>query len=133
MTDAILNIVFGAIVACLTHEIGHFFAGLGVGLRVWPGVTWREFKGFKYPQPCVFCAARDDASSMTLTQRRCFGIGGFGTEALAGLAFIALLDTPGTVVDKPFLLAYWGIFTLHLVTYPFRNAGREDSDFHWLD
>lgn len=125
--DVIFRIAFSFALAALSHELGHLLAGRAAGLNARFGVVWREVFGLRYPNPCV----RFDGEA-TARQLRVFGVGGFGAEfvTLAGLLVAQWLGVP--YIDSADVAIYAVIATVHLITYPFRNTGREDNDFHWL-
>lgn len=116
----ILDIVFAVIAAIVTHELGHCIAAVVMGKKPKFGMA----KIGAFPRFTVKIE-----SELTDTQRRVFGIAGFVAEALAGVAFIALIGTPGSVIEKPFAIAYCAILTAHLAAYPFYNKGSEANDF----
>lgn len=125
--DVIFRISFSFVIAIFAHELGHLLAGRAVGLRTRLGIVWREVFGIRYPNPCV-----KFEGEATVRQLRVFGVGGFGTEfaTLAGLVIARWLGVP--YIECASIVIYAVIATAHLISYPFRNAGRDDNDFRWL-
>lgn len=121
------DIIFALLLAIFAHELGHLLAGRAVGINTRLGVVCRDAWGIRYPNPCVKFS--DDA---TARQLRVFGVGGFGAEfaTLAGLLVAQWLGVP--YIDSADVAIYAVIATVHLISYPFRNTGREDNDFKYL-
>lgn len=127
--ELLIDAAFALVLATASHELGHFLCGRAVGLKTRLDIVWREaFGRLKYPNPCV----RFDEGG-TASQLHAFGIGGFGGEfaTLAGLAVAHSLGVP--YIESANVGIYAVIATAHLISYPFRNAGHELNDFHWLD
>lgn len=125
--ELLIDAAFALVLATASHELGHFLCGRVVGLKTRLDVVWREAFGIRYPNPCV---KFDEGASAS--QLRVFGVGGFGAEfaTLAGLAVALWLGVP--YIECANVATYAVVATAHLISYPFRNAGHELNDFHWL-
>ena len=114
MLNAVLNLAAATIVACLTHEGGHYLAALCFGKRLKFWFEWGRLFGIVPVPRGVW-----DMPCMERRKQRIVAAAGFGTE-FAGAAVAA-------VCGWPWLLL---VASVHLLAYPF-YAG-EASDFKWL-
>lgn len=114
MLNTILNLILAGIIACLTHEGGHYLSALAFGERLKFRFEWGRLFGVVPVPRWVWTMPYMDG-----WKQRVVAVAGFGTEFLAAGVCVAL--------GWLWLLL---VASCHIVAYPF-YAG-ENSDFNWL-
>lgn len=114
MLDILLNAILAGIVACVTHESGHYVAALCFGKRIEFRLEWGWLFGVVPVPRWVWYMP-----NMAEWKQRVVAVAGFGTEFLAAGVCVAL----GYLC--PLMVA-----SVHIIIYPF-YAGAS-SDFNWL-
>lgn len=121
------SIFAAAVFVFLMHEVGHFVTALFFGLHPSVSLGWDKVGDIPLPSILIhFKTAKED------WKNRLVAVMGFGASAIAGVVFLALPGTPGTWVNKHFLLSYWTVFAAHFLIYPFKKRGSPSSDFRHL-
>jgi hypothetical protein len=115
--DIIKDIILAALLIFCVHEGGHYITALITGCK-----PKFEFLGWVFAV-AFWC---DTPWKRTLITEA-----GFGAEMIVGVILTALLYTPGTWVDKQFLVAYLFVSAIHFWTYPWR-AQPETNDFNGM-
>lgn len=114
MRDILLNVILVGILACLTHEGGHYLAALAFGERLKFHFEWGRLFGIVPVPRWVWTMP-----SMAEWKQRVVAVAGFGTEfAVAGVC---------VALGWLWLLL---VASVHIIAYPF-YAG-DSSDFKWL-
>ncbi len=114
MAEIILKVLISAVLACLIHEAGHFYAARYFGAELVFYFSWGHLWKVPIPRLTWYMPA-----GFTLRQKRITAGAGFGAEFLAAPIFYAVG-----------LEAYIFVALLHLILYRF-YAG-EASDFKWF-
>lgn len=111
----LLKITGGILLACLTHELGHYLTARLFKARLTFRFSWGKLFG-KIPIPRYVW---DMPEELTLKQKKLVALSGFGVELLAAI--------PCACID---FWEYPVVAALHLVLYSF-YAG-ENNDLRWL-
>jgi len=114
MLNAVLNLAAATIVACLTHEGGHWLAALCFGKRIRFWFEWGRLFGV-VPVPRGVWNMPD----MARWKQRITALAGFGTE-FAGAVFTLSIGWAWLLL----------VAALHITAYPF-YAG-DANDFKWI-
>ena len=121
MIGFIQNIASCVILLVLSHEGGHYLSAFA--LKLHPKLN---FELSWWP----FFVSYDETIDRNY---RIVATMGFGGSHLAGIALLALLGTAGAWIDKNFLLTFYILFSLHFISYPFRQKGKVGNDFNKMD